>query len=127
MIHDYPCHVEDPESSRAPYVRGLGINLLICIGNCTCVEVLDRFLLDVRGYFLEAMVCWEGKGSLSSRVWVFICGFRKTVVQISAMSIGFQKKLGYIPFFLYIYISNCNYDATVFEHDPQCISRLVNS
>eukprot|EP00434_Breviolum_minutum_P033860 symbB.v1.2.029959.t1/scaffold3328.1/size58959/4 len=44
---------QDPESSRAPYVRGLDINLLICIGNCTCVEVLDRFLLDVRGYFLE--------------------------------------------------------------------------
>lgn len=41
----------------------------------------------------------------------------------------FSKKVRLYPilFYIYIYISNCNYDATVFEHDPQCISRLVNS
>ena len=72
MIHNHPCHVEDPESSGAPYAQGLDINLLIFIGTCTCVEVLDRFLLDVRGYFLEAMICWEGKGSLAQEFGCFL-------------------------------------------------------
>lgn len=42
------------------------------------------------------------EGQLKLKSLGFICGFRKTVVQISAMSIGFQKKLGYTPLFIYI-------------------------